>query len=48
MSGSKNSTEIASMSTVFSHIALNVSQLDAATKFYLDALEPLGFTVAIR
>lgn len=34
------------MTATFSHIVLNVSQLEAATKFYLDALEPLGFSVA--
>lgn len=31
---------------MFSHIELNVSNLEASTQFYLRALAPLGFGVA--
>lgn len=31
---------------MFSHIELNVSDLDESTRFYLSALSPLGFQVA--
>ena len=32
--------------TMFSHIELNVSDLDVSLRFYLSALAPLGFQVA--
>jgi len=32
--------------TAFSHISLNVSDLEISTKFYLEVLGPLGFSVA--